>query len=104
MSKSHPGSPAGATWPGRRARPTGGAGDNFLTLFEFAAQDLGACPIGDAQLDGYRIGLAVGPEHEDPADCGTWLASAEVVVERLLRRREDLADAAPGHLAKALGP
>src|SRR5438552_5582258 len=52
------------------ARALSGAGDDFLAVLELAAGRLGEAPVGDAELDGDGLGLAVGPQDEHTSGAG----------------------------------
>src|SRR5260370_41369449 len=80
-----------------RARALSGAGDDFLALLELASGHLSEGPVGDAELDGDRLGLAVGPQDEHTSGAGHGapaggLLSYLLIVLGALLWRQDGAD------------
>src|SRR6266705_2550575 len=100
----------GSAATGRR-RPVGliraseRAGDDLLAFVKITAHDFRGRAVGDAEPHGHRLGLAIGAD--DPHAAGRRAAAAltarEFLVLRLLRRREDLADARAHRFAQPLG-
>src|SRR5438128_6590123 len=85
-------------------RATESAGDDLLAFVKIAAHDFGRRTVRDAEPHGHRLGLAIGADDPHPAgrSAAAALTAGELVVLRLLLRREDLANARPHRFPRAL--